>query len=678
MKRAEYLTLFLMLAIALYACVPAKREKVGQLNLEFYPDFNQGTHQILYAFQDKLQSDSLYPFFNHPNEELRYFAVHAFASIKDKEALPRLIPMLKDSSFAVRNAAAFAIGQLGDVRGERPLSEAFVNYDTVPGFQTLNATILEAIGKCGSAASLKLIAETSTYLPTDTILLLGQMRALFRYGQRNLFQESATQTSVKLLTNQSIPFEVRQMAGIYLFRFDQADATAYLEQIKQTQELEQDPRLQMYLFPLVIRYGGENGMVLLEQLFKQNDEDYRIKINSLRQLKNLPPSRVQPFLNQLLKEGHPQFAPIAAEYYVENGSQDKADYYLQFIDSIPDQALEAKIVMLAAAGRWANPSVRGSHTRVASALNEIVLDKNHSLPNRRIAVLAMGYCLECLVPLKNLLVDDKEEIVLRSAAAEGLGTLAALSNFSLFFRSAATEVKVFIAKYLSLSILEPEDGLVAPAAYAIINPTAGLRLYVSDTINWSRIRQSLVLPAQAEDYASLLALEDFLENKKSASTWSPPFNNPIDWDRLRKVSDTTQAIIKTPKGSITIQLYKKKAPATVLAFINLAEQNFYVGKSFHRVVPNFVIQGGCTRGDGYGSLDFSLRSELGYGYFDDEGYMGMASAGNHTESQQFFITHSPTPHLDGNYTIFGKVIEGMDIVHKISRGDVIDAIVISY
>jgi len=92
------------------------------------------------------------------------------------------------------------------------------------------------------------------------------------------------------------------------------------------------------------------------------------------------------------------------------------------------------------------------------------------------------------------------------------------------------------------------------------------------------------------------------------------------------------------------------------------------------VVPNFVVQGGCPRGDGYGSPDFTIRSEVPQMYYDTSGYIGMASAGPHTESVQWFITHSPTPHLDGQYTIFGKVEEGMDVVNQLEIGDIIQDI----
>ena len=165
-----------------------------------------------------------------------------------------------------------------------------------------------------------------------------------------------------------------------------------------------------------------------------------------------------------------------------------------------------------------------------------------------------------------------------------------------------------------------------------------------------------------------------LKGQESPLRATPEFNHPIDWKLLNDLTDQPKAQIKTAKGDITIRLLPREAPGSVANFINLAREGFYDGKNFHRIVANFVIQGGCPRGDGYGSLDYSIRSELSPLHYDQAGYVGMASAGNHTEGTQFFITHSPTPHLDGNYTIFGLVTEGIDIVHGIELGDIIDEI----
>jgi cyclophilin family peptidyl-prolyl cis-trans isomerase len=134
-----------------------------------------------------------------------------------------------------------------------------------------------------------------------------------------------------------------------------------------------------------------------------------------------------------------------------------------------------------------------------------------------------------------------------------------------------------------------------------------------------------------------------------------------------------RAVITTTKGRIVIELFVNESPGSVENFFSLASSHYYDGKVFHRVVPNFVIQGGCPRGDGFGGEDYSIRSELGPLRYK-EGSVGMASAGKDTEGVQWFITHSPTPHLEGSYSIFGQVTEGMDIVNAIEVGDVIEKI----
>jgi cyclophilin family peptidyl-prolyl cis-trans isomerase len=138
-------------------------------------------------------------------------------------------------------------------------------------------------------------------------------------------------------------------------------------------------------------------------------------------------------------------------------------------------------------------------------------------------------------------------------------------------------------------------------------------------------------------------------------------------------NDTIHVVIRTNKGSIGLQLYPRIAPATVSNFLKLADEGYYDNKFFHRVVPNFVIQAGCPRGDGWGSFGSIIRSEFSSLPYKP-GAIGMASAGPDTESCQWFITHSHVPHLEGKYTIFGYVTSGMEIVRKIEVGDIIESV----
>ncbi|MDG1476191.1 MAG: peptidylprolyl isomerase [Vicingaceae bacterium] len=133
-----------------------------------------------------------------------------------------------------------------------------------------------------------------------------------------------------------------------------------------------------------------------------------------------------------------------------------------------------------------------------------------------------------------------------------------------------------------------------------------------------------------------------------------------------------KAIIKTEKGDMTLELYANDAPKTVENFTTLINKGFYNGLTFHRVLNDFVIQGGCPDGTGAGGPGYSIDCELdGENQHHDRGVLSMAHAGRNTGGSQFFICHSRnnTAHLDGNHTCFGKVIEGLDVIDDIREGD---------
>ena len=133
-----------------------------------------------------------------------------------------------------------------------------------------------------------------------------------------------------------------------------------------------------------------------------------------------------------------------------------------------------------------------------------------------------------------------------------------------------------------------------------------------------------------------------------------------------------KAIIHTPKGDMKIEFYHADAPNTVANFIILAEKGYYNGLSFHRVIPDFVIQGGCPDGTGAGGPGYKIDCELNGGnQFHDRGVLSMAHAGRNTGGSQFFVCHSRrnTAHLDRNHTCFGKVVEGLDVIDAIRQGD---------
>ena len=136
------------------------------------------------------------------------------------------------------------------------------------------------------------------------------------------------------------------------------------------------------------------------------------------------------------------------------------------------------------------------------------------------------------------------------------------------------------------------------------------------------------------------------------------------------------ATFDTSRGPIKIELYPDKAPLTVANFVNLAKRGFYDGLNFHRVIADFMIQGGCPEGSGRGGPGYRFEDETTTGVRHERGVLSMANAGPNTNGSQFFITHVPTPWLDGKHTVFGKVTEGLDVVDAVKQGDLITKVTI--
>lgn len=135
------------------------------------------------------------------------------------------------------------------------------------------------------------------------------------------------------------------------------------------------------------------------------------------------------------------------------------------------------------------------------------------------------------------------------------------------------------------------------------------------------------------------------------------------------------AVFNTSRGVIRVKLHADQTPMTVANFVNLAQRGYYDGLNFHRVIPNFMIQGGCPQGSGTGGPGYKFGDEFAPGLKHNKpGILSMANAGPGTNGSQFFITHLPTPHLDGKHSVFGEVIEGQNVVNMVKGNDKIESI----
>jgi cyclophilin family peptidyl-prolyl cis-trans isomerase len=153
-------------------------------------------------------------------------------------------------------------------------------------------------------------------------------------------------------------------------------------------------------------------------------------------------------------------------------------------------------------------------------------------------------------------------------------------------------------------------------------------------------------------------------------------NTDADYRRaIARIGRKVTATVVTNKGAFTIEFFPEEAPLTVDNFLQLARKGYFNGQTVPRVVPNFVIQTGDPRGDQNGGPGYQIRCEINEAPYD-RGALGMALSGKDTGGSQWFVTHSPQPHLDGGYTVFGRVVRGMDVVDNIARGDTIRRVIV--
>ncbi|MGH9822235.1 MAG: HEAT repeat domain-containing protein [Blastocatellia bacterium] len=265
--------------------------------------------------------------------------------------------------------------------------------------------------------------------------------------------------------------------------------------------------------------------------------------------------------------------------------------------------------------------------------------------------------------LKTILLDQLKanDVIVRATAASLLGTLGDSSDAVMDALQAALKAahsdKANDAK---VAIVEAANKLGHPFNIEVLSGSLKDDDYVVRRLAAELIRQSGI--------AVNLSKVEVGTAKTS--------HDAAYWKKMAALMDSEQeptAIIHTAKGDVVIQLFASDAPMTVDNFEQLAKRGFFNGLAFERVVPDFVIQGGDPRGDLHGGPGYQIRDEINMHPYV-AGTLGMALHGKDTGGSQFFITHTPQPHLDGGYTAFGQVIKGMEIIDQIARGDVIQSV----
>lgn len=660
--------LYFFLCLTIFTqCVPADDEPMMDVDR----DVKNGEWQKVYNYQDQRQIDSLLSYTSDPNPAYRYILANALAVKPTDIARDSLLLLLQDPVMEVRVQAAFALGQSKDGNAANALLSAFKAKDTLNIDNLYNGTILAAVGKTGGEGLLKSIATVSTYRVTDTLLLLGQARAIYSYALRGITLPEGTDKMVEFVINKNYPTSVRVTAAGYLRTAKDIAVDDFKFQLTEVLAGDENPFVRMSLAALLGRTADRDVMkILLEQL--ESDPDYRVKVSILRSLSSFPYINViEPVLKHL---NHPNLhvASTAADFLISSGNRNDAVIYRNFTNDTLPSIVNAKIYSAVL------KHIPVFYTNTKSVIKVKLLEYYQSATDvykKADYVTALGYDPYNYRDVAKVLEETKEPVV-KAAGMEAIKMILQSKNFVQAHRSSTNRVKKEILDIIKNEMSQGDAGSLAVAGTILSDKELEYKDLIDSVEFISEAMGKLVLPQEIETYNSLAGALAYL----SGSTFTvrtPDFNHPIDYGIYTTYGDSVQAAIKTDKGLIRVDLYVDAAPGSVANFLQLASSDFYDGKVFHRVVPNFVVQVGCPRGDGYGALDYTIRTEVTNRFFDDEGYLGMASAGADTESTQWFITQSPTPHLDGKYTLFGKVVEGMEVVHELQVGDKIQDVIIT-
>jgi cyclophilin family peptidyl-prolyl cis-trans isomerase/HEAT repeat protein len=648
-------------------CIPVTQEPITKVTL----DVSDGKFQQIYGYQDKQDLDSLLSFTSDFDPSHRYMVANALASFQSKDGLDSLYKLMYDPVMKVRTAAAYAIGQIGEGSSVTELLKAFKTKDTLDVDNIYNATIIESIGKIGDASLLPALATVSTYRTTDTLLLTGQSRAIYNYALRGMTTTEGTDKLVQYLTEDEYPLKVKLIAANYLARAKNLDLNSYKNRLIQVLDENSDPNVRM---AVALALGKTKDDEVLEALLQHfnKETDYRVKANIVRAISNFSYIKVIEPILLLTKDKSHHIANNAANFLITNGNSNDATIYKNYLSDSLHYSVQSKIYSAIL------KHMPVYYTNTKNKIKREILDtieETNNVYEKSDYIAALGYDPFAYEDIIELSKNAKSPVV-KSTAASAIAQLMSSANFIKAYRGGHLKKKEEIIELVKEEMSKGDVGSLAVYGEMFADEELALKGLIEDVSFLKSAQSKLNLPKEVETHNSLEKAIAYLTNKKYKAK-TPEYNHPIDWSVFSQYGDSVQVAIKTEKGVIRANLYTQDAPGSVSNFLSLSKADFYDGKVLHRVVPNFVVQGGCPRGDGYGGLDYTIRSELPQMYYEEEGYLGMASAGLHTEGTQWFITHSPAMHLSGKYTIFGKVTEGMEVVHELEVGDKIEDVIVT-
>ena len=627
----------------------------GEVEQEYTHQDKLATIAILEDSRD-MRAGEILRYLKDTDPEIRVKSLRAIGRIAGPDAAPSLAPLLNDTNRVVRKEAAFALGQIGGTSALLAVVKRIKDEKSID----VKCTLLEALGKMDDLA---VVATLINYFDHPD----PQIRESVAFAMSRLGGHNQTDKLVEL-SRDSIA-EVRAMATFAMMRT--GDSTAF-QRLRWCLK-DSVPLVREYAALAVGSLGDSTGLKDLTDRLRREKYD-RVKVNIIRSIARVGNKKA---LKSLLNV-------IAGK-----------------------ESIHVRAEAIEAIGKL----------KLGMALSKVkpfISDENRTIRGKAIVAVAQldpdGFLSIATELMEHADWYDKTRI------AEGLAEIGTTEAFRIFEQLLSDEDGRVRRIALSLVSSFPDVDVVPYIEKGLddgdlaVNTTA-VMLVAEDSISGLIEKLENLYSKHATDknpdvrFAIVEAFMEWVDSVSPNSSMIDVFNQALDDmdyqvrqiavqankkigidnsaslgvyrtdiseqnypDKFARFKSNPTAIIKTNRGDITIKLLYDLAPKTVNNFVDLARSGFYDEKTWHRVIPSFVIQDGCPRGDGWGGTDYTIRCEYTDTRFE-RGIVGMAHAGKDTGGSQFFICHTSRPNLDGRYTVFGRVTSGMRAVDRIEVGD---------
>lgn len=579
--------------------------------------------------------------------EVRQMAAFSLGLIGDGSAAPALITALADPDPTIQGRAAEALGLIGHKPAAGAIGDMVAAHAAAGALNGLNADDM-GIPKPPPVDAVRFgvyaLVRLASYDALAAAVLDGNGQPRSRwwpvaFALQRINDVRAVPALLTLLAGEgqlSRSFAARGLGTLK----DQRSSAPLLAVADNASE------------PLAVRIQAVRGLALLGEaraaavltrLITSPQVNQNLQLEAIVALGQLRHSGAVDLLIDLVSASWPSVRAAALQALARTD----ADTFMSAISALdPDAHWSVRAATASALGEL-------GRERAEAPLTNLLRDSDQRvIPSVLDALAKAGATAAIPEMLARLKADDQ---VVRAAAARALATLKASGSTAALTDALA---------------LSQRDGLYVARAAALDALTA---------LDPAAARPLLVAALGDKDWAVRLRAAEHLRRLDPAADVSamrpapPPIAELASVDTLLAPQYSPSAYIDTSRGTIQFELAVLDAPRTVASFIALARKNYFRGVQLHRVVPDFVVQDGDPRGDGEGGPGYTIRDEINQRPYL-RGTVGMALDWADTGGSQFFITHSPQPHLDGRYTVFGQVISGMDVVDRLQQWDTIERI----